>query len=1220
MSQCPVCQTPLEIRGERSFCPACMLKDLWTEEVDEPEIEEAAPTLGSAPLTKNGLPMIPRHRVMEKLGEGGFAIVYRAMQLEPVRREVAVKVLRDNISSDQVLARFESERQTLARMEHPGIARLWDAGQTLSGQPFFAMELVRGVPITNYVSLHRMGLEDRLGLFIPVCHAVQHAHEKGVLHRDLKPSNLLVDDHGQVRVIDFGIAKALEISPDNVPAFTTSIHQAIGTPGYMSPEQAEWGSTLIDARSDIYALGVLLFELVTGRTPLEVEIRTNADARRRAVASQVQAPSRIPGNLLATKTQRRDLDAIILKALERESELRYPSAAALSDEVMRHLSDQPVEATQHSVAYIAGKFARRYRGLVTAVAVAVLAVFAGLASTTTMFIRQQRYSQELDKALHVAKDNADEIQRRLSRENFAAAQRYKELKDYQSAVASLTRSLESDPTFGVAGADLQTLMAYGDFIQPLEPALKLDKKWGTVTRGAVSGDGRTLAVQFTANRSEQRLMLWQRIGDSWQEREMPLEQTLTQLVVAGTGKLLVHVESGHTACITDLGDSVNTTRRWKPESPISGVTVDMRGSAAFVGCRDGSVWRVFADAALQPELVFRVPHPATHLNTTDSIQGVTVGCDDGGVYRWTSGTSEPTLLVKMPAAVAVLAQMGVGGSMAVGDQDGFAARSISGKGASMQPIRLHSGAVTALAIAGESGLISAGKDLLIRWFDMDLRSDLQPAVEVAGPVQKIDFARSEEDATFVTMDASVRQWRRGDEAPLTLRKPQRSRFVAMSVTGRCLVVLRDDGAALEMLSLAGHSAARMMLHPGGARARASAKPRGLAFAADGDTLLCVDGQKTAIGWSSHDAEIMHDNVWPKPALAMQGQANGKIAAALLDGSLVEATPEGRALVDVCKATTGESATPPAIWGTACISPNDDGAAWAETSPMPDKRCLIRLFRRGKMEVLSYTAERVSSIGYDAEANVLLLGLHNGTVRIIEVGGLLNRSYAWHLSTVTSLALSKDGHLVITGSSDGTIALWDRVNGAPRSDYLRLGKPVRAVTFSGDGRRFAVATDESVIVGDVATRAIIGPRLATQGFGGALALDEHGTRVAVSFADGVTQVCQIAADTGAPPEWFNEMARTFIARRFTAQGVLWSTENPELGSIQQSLPNNASGPWNLFSRWLLDHPGGRTLTPWSSLTLGDYLETMLSRPGEVATSERRKYAPDVLSLRDSDGQP
>jgi hypothetical protein len=567
----------------------------------------------------------------------------------------------------------------------------------------------------------------------------------------------------------------------------------------------------------------------------------------------------------------------------------------------------------------------------------------------------------------------------------------------------------------------------------------------------------------------------------------------------------------------------------------------------------------------------------------------------------------------MPGAVTVLNQLGSPGPVAVGDKLGNIARVVPGHPELATPTKIHAGAVTALAFGGMDSLISAGGDMKIHWIDMETKKDLQPPVDLAGPVQKIDFARNDAEATFVTMDASVRQWHRGDEAPLTLRKPQRSRFVAMSVTGRCLVVQRDEGAALEVLSLAGHAASRMILHPGGPRARGSESPRTLCFAADNDLLLSVDGKGNAIGWNSTDAQLLNDTPWSLPALAMQTLPDGKIAAALADGSLVDATPDGRAQEDVFKPETPDTSK---HWGTACISPDGRGAAWAETAAEPEPECEIRMFRRGESKTDTYRANRVSCIAYDAERQTLVLGLHNGTVRIIAIHGTRNQSYSWHLSKVTSLALSRDGTMLITGSSDGTIAMWDPIHGTPRSDYLRLGKPVRGVTLSGDGKRFAVATDESFMVGDVTTRSIIGPRLSFTGFGGALVLNQDGTRIAVTDSDGVTEVCQIAADSEAPPAWFNELASTFVARRFVSEGVLWTSENPNLGSLQQSLPNTASGPWNLFSRWLLDHPGARTISPWSRLTLGDYLDSVLARPGEIAIQERRKYAADVLSTRNN----
>jgi WD40 repeat protein/tRNA A-37 threonylcarbamoyl transferase component Bud32 len=397
---------------------------------------------------------------MEKIGEGGFGLVFVAEQQVPVRRRVALKVIKPGMDTRDAIARFEAERQALALMDHPNIARVLEAGATESGRPYFVMELVRGIPITDYCDENRLTPRERLELFVSVCQAVQHAHQKGIIHRDIKPSNVLVtlqDGRPLAKVIDFGVAKALH-QPLTEKTIYTRFAQMVGTPLYMSPEQAAMSSLDIDTRTDIYSLGVLMYELLTGTTPFDKKrvakaaydelvrmIREEEPAKPSTRLSQSTASLPVIASQRSTeparlsKMFRGDLDWITMKALEKDRTRRYESASGLAADVTHYLHDEPVEAGPPSARYRLRKFARRYRrGLQVAGALALLLV-AGAAFSAWEAVQARRAErsalQQRDRAV-VAEAAAVEAE--------AAAMAARGAESAQRKKAQLAQRVEGD--------------------------------------------------------------------------------------------------------------------------------------------------------------------------------------------------------------------------------------------------------------------------------------------------------------------------------------------------------------------------------------------------------------------------------------------------------------------------------------------------------------------------------------------------------------------------------------------------------------------------------------------------------------------------------------------------------------------------------------------------------------------------------------------------------
>jgi eukaryotic-like serine/threonine-protein kinase len=394
---------------------------------------QQAPGSPSTRSTREGPgSLIGVYKLLERIGEGGMGAVYLAEQERPVRRKVALKVIKPGMDTEQVVARFEAERQALAIMDHPSIAKVFDAGVTDTGRPYFVMELVKGVPITEYCDAVHLTPKERLELFIPVCQAIQHAHQKGIIHRDIKPSNVLVamqDGKPVPKVIDFGIAKAIDQRLTEKTFFTQ--HGAIiGTLEYMSPEQAEISAMDIDTRADIYALGVLLYELLTGSTPLErVRLREAgySEILRRIREEEPPKPSTrlsesrdsLPSVAASRKTEparltrllRGDLDWIVMKALEKDRTRRYESANGIARDIERHLLGDPVEAGPPSALYRLRKLARKHRaGLITA-AVVLLCLIGGIAGTTLGLFEAKRQTSIAEGERQKAQDRLIKIEK-----------------------------------------------------------------------------------------------------------------------------------------------------------------------------------------------------------------------------------------------------------------------------------------------------------------------------------------------------------------------------------------------------------------------------------------------------------------------------------------------------------------------------------------------------------------------------------------------------------------------------------------------------------------------------------------------------------------------------------------------------------------------------------------------------------------------------------------
>ncbi len=423
------------------------------------DVMKGPQTRSFSPLSFDDPEQIGPYRILERIGEGGMGVVYAAEQREPVKRKVAIKVIKYGMDTKAVIARFEAERQALALMDHPAIAKVFDAGATDQGRPYFVMEYVSGEPLTDYCDRHRLDTNERLELFAQICSAIQHAHQKGVIHRDLKPSNILVEIRDSLhypKVIDFGLAKSTQHTLTERTLFT-ELGQILGTPEYMSPEQAEMSQNDVDTRTDLYSLGVVLYELLTGALPFDSKVLREggyAEIQRIIRESEPPKPStRLSGigadsEVLAAarscdlKSLRRklrgDLDWIVLKCLEKDRTRRYATASELQHDLQRYLNHEPVSASPPSTRYRLSKFVRKHRSLVTVATVVFVALSLGLAVASYGLVQEAQRARELAES----KADLEESNRTLEATNQELAQAKDNLERANGELAISNRDLE----------------------------------------------------------------------------------------------------------------------------------------------------------------------------------------------------------------------------------------------------------------------------------------------------------------------------------------------------------------------------------------------------------------------------------------------------------------------------------------------------------------------------------------------------------------------------------------------------------------------------------------------------------------------------------------------------------------------------------------------------------------------------------------------------------
>jgi WD40 repeat protein/serine/threonine protein kinase len=1035
--------------------------------------------------------VIGPYKLLEQIGEGGFGVVFLAEQAQPVRRRVALKVLKPGMDTRHVVARFEAERQALAIMDHPNIARVFDGGATASGRPYFVMELVKGVPITAYCDQNHLTPRQRLELFLSVCQAVQHAHQKGIIHRDLKPSNVLVSRHDTtpvVKVIDFGVAKALGQELTDKTLFT-GVAQMVGTPLYMSPEQAGMSDLDADTRSDIYALGVLLYELLTGATPFDQErLRTASYDEIRRVIREEEPPrpsQRISTlraeTLTAVSAQRQtdprrlkqlfrgEPDWIVMKALEKDRNRRYETASSFAADVQRYLHDEPVLACPPAAWYRFRKFARRNRAaLVTAtvVALAVLLTVAGLATSTVLIAREQQATENALQAKTQAKDDLEKAHERERRDG------------YFHRITLAHRELSAD---NLAGAlkllddcpkDLREWeWHYLKRLCRVEPVILRAKT--EVNSLAFSLDGERLASAG---------------GDGavkvWDVQARKVIQTLDDAHPDAVFSVAFHPDGKHLATVgADQQVKVWDLTTEKKVFAEPCYAVHNNGTAYTVAFSpDGRQLAAGSDGAVKvwdwrsPQLLHKFAgHPKPRaISVAFSRDGrrLASGSGPGSVKLWDpEAGGEPLCSFPKSAGVAALAFSPDGGRLATAS---FSRRvevwdTTTGERLHELP---HSGLVLGVAFSPDGRrLASAGEDKVVRVWDattgrevLGLRGHTSPCGCVAFSPDGWRLASASLDRTIRVWDATPLQGHEGQET-LTKQHSEEVWSVAVSPNGQKIASAGWGGRVKVWDARTGQVSFEFSGHTG--------------------IVFCVawhpDGQRIAS--AGQDGELLTVKVWD----AQTGQQVFELKRGPQEYYAVAFSPDpdrrylitGRAkgAVQVWDARTGREVgtlgthdRQMLVRGVAfshdgrhLASASGDGKVYLwDANRLEEKKARITLDAQNRGNGLT--------VAFSPDGRRLVTGGEGNTVKLwdVETGDEL-RTLRGHTGDVCAVAFSPDreGRWVASAGEDSTVKVWDSHTGTlVRSFRGHIGL-VGRVAFSPDGRRlFSGSRDKTVKVWDV----------------------------------------------------------------------------------------------------------------------------------------------------------
>jgi len=1042
----------------------------------------------SAPVIEGLGTQIGRYELLELIGEGGMGLVYLAEQTEPVKRKVALKIVKLGMDTKQVIVRFEAERQTLALLEHPNIARVLDAGATETGRPYFVMEYVEGRSITKYCDQQKLNIEQRLELFRQVCEGVHHAHQKGIIHRDIKPSNILVSIHsGRAvpKIIDFGIAKAIT-QPLTEKTSYTEHGQLLGTPEYMSPEQAEMAYQDVDTRSDIYSLGVVLYELLAGVPPFDAkrlreggidhiqqvicseEPRTPS-ARLTSLGDKAKAVAESRGTQIITLTRRlhRELEWIPMKAMRKDRTRRYRSASELADDIQNYLTGSPLIAGPESTVYRARKFVRKHAGSVATAALLLVVIILGLVASILMGCRaEQARKQEVaareqvEQAL-VRAENAERIaqeQRELAEEQRSLAEKLAE--DYRRSLyfknIALINIAHRDGNMhrvrellNSCPEDLRGWEWYHfNYISSEQPCITLSGHSDLVFGLAVSLDGKRIA----SGSFDKTVKVWDAADGTELMTLQGHEDRVGPVSFSPDGRKIASGSKDTTIKLWDAESGSELMTLHGHGEGIRSVVFSFDGKRIVSSSPDGAikVW----DIATGDELISLRGHDGRILDAAFSPDGkriVSSDAGDGTIKIWdTSSGAQLMTLLGHKGAVYSVAFSPDGKRIVSGGYDKTIKVWDSKNGVELMTLRGHNGFVLSTSFSPDGHQIISGGGNKIKIWEarsgeelMTLHGHEEVVLSVLFSPDGKRIISSSADKTIKIWDTSVDREHRilgGHQLgvyPLAF-SPDGTRIISGGGSQGERIQVWDVATGTELMTLDGHSGKYIV-----------------------SVSMSPDGKNIVSGGNDNAVKVW-DATTGTELMSLRGH-DGPVNS-------VSFSPDGKRIL------SGSGDKTIKVWnsvnGTEVMTLHGHDAGVRSVAFSPDGRQIVSGGREQTIKVWDAGAGSemmtlhghggwIQEVAFSPDGTRIISGSRDKTVKVWDAKTGDNLfTLSGHEKRVYAVTFTPDGKRIVSGGQFGVVKVWDAVTGA---EVMTLRKPGFGIAFSPDGKTMAVATGSGIVL-------------------------------------------------------------------------------------------------------------------------------------------------------------